>query len=191
MLVAGYETTSTALGLASYELALNRDVQEKLQAEIDQHFPEKVGTRIFIFQVEFNQFSTNIVHSLHISLFDDSNIQLAMLSQDTITCHNSFFIFNLSFLSGFLFMHCPTMFAVLIVQLLFTELQTKLSNGSEDAVLGNVRQRTATTSHYCFIVCTCLICGKRTKYDVERCGHIKRCHDDILCEQIPMNDCIL
>ena len=42
MLVAGYETTSTALGLASYELALNRDVQEKLQAEIDQHFPEKV-----------------------------------------------------------------------------------------------------------------------------------------------------
>ena len=42
MLLAGYETTSTALGLASYELALNRDVQEKLQAEIDQHFPDKV-----------------------------------------------------------------------------------------------------------------------------------------------------
>ena len=45
MLIAGYETTSTALGLASYELALNRDVQDKLQAEIDQHFPDKVQFR--------------------------------------------------------------------------------------------------------------------------------------------------
>ena len=42
MLVAGYETSSTSLGLASYELALNPDVQRKLQAEIDEHFPNKV-----------------------------------------------------------------------------------------------------------------------------------------------------
>ena len=42
VLIAGYETTSTALGFASYELALNPDVQKKLQAEIDEHFPDEV-----------------------------------------------------------------------------------------------------------------------------------------------------
>ena len=42
ILIAGYETTSTALALASYELALNPDVQKKLQAEIDEHFPDEV-----------------------------------------------------------------------------------------------------------------------------------------------------
>ena len=46
MLIAGYETTSTALGFASYELALNPDVQKKLQAEIDEHFTDKVGLQI-------------------------------------------------------------------------------------------------------------------------------------------------
>ena len=38
MLIAGYETTSTALGFASYELALHPDVQKKLQAQIDENF---------------------------------------------------------------------------------------------------------------------------------------------------------
>ncbi len=42
MLIAGYETTSTALGFASYELATNPEVQKKLQEEVDQHFSDKV-----------------------------------------------------------------------------------------------------------------------------------------------------
>ena len=46
-LLAGYETTSTALGLTAYELALHPDVQEKLQQEIDEYFPQKVLKRSF------------------------------------------------------------------------------------------------------------------------------------------------
>lgn len=40
-LLAGYETTSTALGYTSYLLALHPRVQQKLLAEIDEHFPDK------------------------------------------------------------------------------------------------------------------------------------------------------
>ncbi len=43
MMVAGYETTSTALGYAAYELALNPEIQRKIQAEIDENFADKVG----------------------------------------------------------------------------------------------------------------------------------------------------
>jgi cytochrome P450 len=35
-MAAGYETTSTALAYATYEIARHPEVQEKLQAEIDQ-----------------------------------------------------------------------------------------------------------------------------------------------------------
>lgn len=46
-LLAGYETTSTALGYTSYLLALHPRVQQKLLAEIDEHFPDKAsGTSI-------------------------------------------------------------------------------------------------------------------------------------------------
>ena len=38
-LLAGYETSSTALSFAAYELAIHPDVQERLQREIDDHFP--------------------------------------------------------------------------------------------------------------------------------------------------------
>ena len=104
---------------------------------------------------------------MHISLFDDSNIQ------DAITYHNRLLYLIYVSLLGFYLCIAPQCLLFLIVQLLFTELQTQLSNGSEDAVLGNVRQRAATTSYYCFIVCTYLICDKRIKYDVARCWHIK------------------
>ena len=40
-LVAGNETTATTLAFASYALALNPDIQEKLQSEIDVYFDEK------------------------------------------------------------------------------------------------------------------------------------------------------
>ena len=39
--LAGYETTTTTLGFTSYLLAMNTDVQEKLQAEIDKYFGRK------------------------------------------------------------------------------------------------------------------------------------------------------
>ena len=40
LMLAGYETTSTALSCTAYLLALSPHVQEKLQAEIDTYFEE-------------------------------------------------------------------------------------------------------------------------------------------------------
>jgi cytochrome P450 len=37
---AGIETTSLALSFASYEMAVNPDIQEKLQSEIDAYFED-------------------------------------------------------------------------------------------------------------------------------------------------------
>ena len=39
-MLAGYETTSNSLTFTSYLLALNPDIQEKLQEEIDRYFGE-------------------------------------------------------------------------------------------------------------------------------------------------------
>ena len=38
---AGNDTTALTLSFASYELAINPDIQEKLQSEIDAYFEEK------------------------------------------------------------------------------------------------------------------------------------------------------
>ena len=37
-MIAGYETTSNALTYTAYQLALNPNIQQKLQAEIDEYF---------------------------------------------------------------------------------------------------------------------------------------------------------
>ena len=42
-LLAGYETTSTALGFLMYDLAKNPDVQQKLVEEIDDNFSTEVS----------------------------------------------------------------------------------------------------------------------------------------------------
>ena len=40
-LIAGYETTKNTLAYTSYLLAINPDIQMKLQSEIDDFFEEK------------------------------------------------------------------------------------------------------------------------------------------------------
>ena len=40
-LIGGYETTANTLSYASYLLAINPDIQEKLQSEIDTYFDNK------------------------------------------------------------------------------------------------------------------------------------------------------
>ena len=41
---AGYKTTANTISYTSYLLALNRDIQEKLQSEIDSYFDDKPVT---------------------------------------------------------------------------------------------------------------------------------------------------
>ena len=47
-LLTGYETTANTLAYTSYLLALNPDIQEKLQSEIDSYLDEKPVHNIII-----------------------------------------------------------------------------------------------------------------------------------------------
>jgi cytochrome P450 len=38
VLIAGYETTSTALGYCTYRLAIHQDIQEKIYEELAEHW---------------------------------------------------------------------------------------------------------------------------------------------------------
>ena len=42
-LLAGYETTGSALGMTAYRLAMHPDVQDKLRKEIDEVLPGPVS----------------------------------------------------------------------------------------------------------------------------------------------------
>ncbi len=44
-LIAGFETTANSISYSSYYLALNPDIQEKLQSEIDNYFEDNPVSR--------------------------------------------------------------------------------------------------------------------------------------------------
>ena len=58
VLLAGYETTANTLAYASYLLALNPDIQEKLQSEIDSYFDDKPVSQLISYPLlnTFHQF---------------------------------------------------------------------------------------------------------------------------------------
>ena len=56
LLVAGYETTSSALGFLAHEIARHPEVQEQLQQEIDEHFEHKVSLIVFTSKIEGSKY---------------------------------------------------------------------------------------------------------------------------------------
>ena len=50
-ILAGYETTSTALNFATYLLAANPEAQERLAIEIHEYFEENPVSDMFIFVI--------------------------------------------------------------------------------------------------------------------------------------------
>ena len=59
-LLAGHDTTTILLNYTSYMLALNTDVQEKLQAEIDKYFEEDPVIVMLI--TARNTYKVNMAH---------------------------------------------------------------------------------------------------------------------------------
>lgn len=45
LLMAGYETTASALMFLAYNMARNPEIMKRLQKEIDSTFPNKVGDK--------------------------------------------------------------------------------------------------------------------------------------------------
>ena len=56
LLIAGYETTSSALGFLAHEIARHPEVQEQLQQEIDEHFEHKVSLIVFMPKIERSKY---------------------------------------------------------------------------------------------------------------------------------------
>ena len=62
ILVAGYDTTAQALTFLSYYLALNQDIQEKLQAEIDEAFENNNGDMPEYSVIQNLSYLDNVIH---------------------------------------------------------------------------------------------------------------------------------
>ena len=64
-MLAGYETTSTALAYCSFVLATNQEEQNKVRTEIEQQFPAEANVSNLI-ELRSRLFSINILKSLFI-----------------------------------------------------------------------------------------------------------------------------
>ncbi len=54
-LLAGYETTANTLSFTSYLLAINPDIQERLQSEIDSYFDDKPVSLLLRIMIVYSQ----------------------------------------------------------------------------------------------------------------------------------------
>ena len=63
-LIAGNETTSILLSYTSYLLALNTDVQEKLQSEIDSYFEDN-PVRLELYRSSIHNIMPSVLDGMH------------------------------------------------------------------------------------------------------------------------------
>ena len=91
-LLAGYDTTTAALSFMSYLLAMNTDVQEKLQTEIDEFFEEHPvnvqGHAAMVIITRFSRFTFSVL-TQEASLYEAAQKlkYLDMVIQESLRFH--------------------------------------------------------------------------------------------------------
>jgi cytochrome P450 len=95
MLLAGYETSSTALGYCSYRLAIHQDIQDKLYKELNEHWSSDMNsydvimsklTYMDLFVQEVLRMHPVVIHSIHRQCMEDTHVVGYNIEKGFISC---------------------------------------------------------------------------------------------------------